>query len=265
LKDVFDQPETMWMQFRRRLDCLQPYCRVVSHTEGEVRDILIALEQIYRPSFPALNLQQWTGSIHTWLTHPLLDPQKSGRVLMDPLMKLVTTALKWSYAQAEADVTSQHLKAAAELLTLRRDKIQIIDAENNRFKEEEQEKQESAEEQKKPKPKAGKQKSWKNSPLPTNRRTHLRNESEFSSKRFLGEYSDKGVSGQYLRPNIHPIYHFRKGLAGACRLVAEEAAHLDEQSNGASQAGQISQHTRVPTVDATEGLTTLRTRHFRES
>ncbi len=37
---------------------------------------------------------------------------------MDPLMKLVTTALKWSYAQAEADVTSQHLKAAAELLTL---------------------------------------------------------------------------------------------------------------------------------------------------
>jgi len=39
-KDVFDQPETMWMQFRRRLDCSQPYCRVVSHTEGEVRDIL---------------------------------------------------------------------------------------------------------------------------------------------------------------------------------------------------------------------------------
>ena len=123
LKDVFDQPETMWMQFRRRLDCLQPYCRVVSHTEGEVRDILLALEQIYRPSFPALNLQQWAGSIYKWLTHPLLDPQKSGRVLMDPLMKLVTTALKWSYVQREADVTSKHLKAAAELLTLRRDKI----------------------------------------------------------------------------------------------------------------------------------------------
>src|SRR5438132_3730357 len=142
LKDVFDQPETMWMQFRRRLDCSQPYCRVVSHTEGEVRDILLALEQIYRPSFPKLNLQQWTGSIYTWLTHPLLDPQKSGRVLMDPLMKLVTTALKWSYAQHEANVTSKHLKAAAELLTLRRDTIQIIDAENNRFKEKEQEKQE---------------------------------------------------------------------------------------------------------------------------
>src|SRR2546430_15043407 len=101
LKDVFDQPETMWMQFQRRLDCLEPYCRVVSHTEGEVRDILIALEQIYCPSFPALNLQQWTGSIYIWLTHPLLDPQKSGRVLMDPLMKLVTTALKWSYLPRE--------------------------------------------------------------------------------------------------------------------------------------------------------------------
>lgn len=156
LKDVFDQPETMWRQFRRRLDCLQPYCRVVSHTEGEVRDILIALEQIYRPSFPALHLQQWTSSIYTWLTHPLLDPHKSGRVLMDPLMKLVTTALKWSYAQAEADGNAKHLEAAAELLTLRRDSIQIIDAEHNRLKEDAQEQQESGEEQEKPKSKGRK-------------------------------------------------------------------------------------------------------------
>lgn len=156
LKDVFDQPETMWMQFRRRLDCSQPYCRVVSHTEGEIRDILLALEQIYRPSFPKLNLQQWTGSLYKWLTHPLLDPQKSGRVLMDPLMKLVTTALRWSYAERQADVTSKHQKAAAELLTLRRDTIQIIDAENNRFKEGALEKQEPGEEQEKPKSKKGK-------------------------------------------------------------------------------------------------------------
>ena len=54
---------------------------------------------------------------------------------MGPFMKLVTTALKWSYAERQANVTSKHLKAAAELLTLRRDTIQIIDAENNRFKE----------------------------------------------------------------------------------------------------------------------------------
>ncbi len=157
LKDVFDQPETMWMQFRRRMDCLQPYCRIASHTEGEVRDILLALEQIYRPSFPELNLQQWTGSIYTWLTHPLLDPQKSGRVLMDHVMKLVTTALKWSYAQAEIDVSPKHLESAAEQLTFRRDKIQVVDAEN-RMKEDKGEKQETPEEQEKPKPKGKKTK-----------------------------------------------------------------------------------------------------------
>src|SRR6266849_5828326 len=33
LKDVFDQPETMWIQFRRRLDRVYPYCRIASHTE----------------------------------------------------------------------------------------------------------------------------------------------------------------------------------------------------------------------------------------
>ena len=127
LKDVFDQPETMWLQFRHRLDRVHPYCRVVNHTEAEVRDILLALEQMYRPSFPELNLRQWTGSIYTWLTHPLLDPQKSGRVLMDHLMKLVTTALEWSYAQAEIDVSPKYLEAAAEQLTLRRDVIHIVD------------------------------------------------------------------------------------------------------------------------------------------
>jgi AAA domain len=128
LKDVFDQPETMWMQFRRRLDRVHPYCRIASHTEAEVRGILLALERIYRPSFCALNLQQWTGSIYTWLTHPVLDPQKSGRVLMDHLMKLITTALEWSYAEAQQDVSPKHLEAAAEQLTLRRDVMYLVDA-----------------------------------------------------------------------------------------------------------------------------------------
>lgn len=65
LKDVFDQPETMWMQFRRRLDRLHRYCRVASHTEAEVRDILLALERIYRPCLPELNLQQWTHLVRS--------------------------------------------------------------------------------------------------------------------------------------------------------------------------------------------------------
>ena len=51
LKDVFDQPETMWIQFRRRLDRVRPYCRIASHTEAQVRNVLLALERIYHPSF----------------------------------------------------------------------------------------------------------------------------------------------------------------------------------------------------------------------
>src|SRR5258707_8807892 len=156
LKDVFDQTETMWLHFRHRLERVRPYCRVVNHTEAEVRDILLALEQIYRPSFPELNLRQWTGSIYTWLTHPLLDPQKSGRVLMDHVMKLVTTALQWSYAKAEEDVSPEHLEAAADQLTLRRDKIHVIDAEQVK-KGDENEKQESPEEPGESKPKEKKE------------------------------------------------------------------------------------------------------------
>jgi hypothetical protein len=47
---------------------------------------------------------------------------------MDHLMKLVTTALEWSYVEAEIDVSPKHLEAAAEQLTLRRDVIHIVDA-----------------------------------------------------------------------------------------------------------------------------------------
>ncbi len=142
----------MWLQFRRRLDRMQPYCRIASHTEAEVRDILLALERIYHPSFPELNLRQWTGSIYTWLTHPLLDPQKRGRVLMDHLMQLVTTALEWSYAQREKDVNPKHLKAAAEHLTLRRDTIRVIDAPGE-IEEEKDKKQEPPEAPHEPPPK----------------------------------------------------------------------------------------------------------------
>src|SRR5258708_21858955 len=70
LKDVFDQPETMWIQFRRRLDRLPPYCRVASHTEKGGRDILLALEHIYPPSFTPFNLHEWTVSQYTQPTHP---------------------------------------------------------------------------------------------------------------------------------------------------------------------------------------------------
>ena len=127
LKEIFDQPDTMWLQFRRRLDKLEPFCRIASHTSEEVREILAALETEYRELFSQLNLHQWAGSIYTWLTHPVLDPTNSGRVTMDYLMKLVTTALEWSYAAGETDVRAELLERAAELLVLRRDTLQIID------------------------------------------------------------------------------------------------------------------------------------------
>jgi len=47
---------------------------------------------------------------------------------MDHLMKLVTTALEWSEVEAEIDVSPNHLQAAAQQLTLRRDVIHIVDA-----------------------------------------------------------------------------------------------------------------------------------------
>jgi hypothetical protein len=94
-----------------------------------------------------------------WIPGSLIleeGPQKSGRVLMEHVMKLVTTALQWSYAKDEDDVSSEHLEAAAEQLTSRRDKIHVVDAENAK-KQDESEKQETPEEPEKPKPKGKKE------------------------------------------------------------------------------------------------------------
>src|SRR5213080_586811 len=127
LKVTLDQPEPTWLQWRRRLDSLQPFCRIASHTSEEVRDILATLEQVYQPLLPQLNLRQWTSSIYAWLTQPALDPTHSGRVTMDNLMKLVIAALEWSYEAKATDVQAKWLERAAELLVLRHDTLRIID------------------------------------------------------------------------------------------------------------------------------------------
>src|SRR6266571_8851393 len=127
LKETFDLPDPTWLQFRRRFDKLAPFCRIASHTSEEVRAILATLETVYQQLFPQLNLRQWTSSIYTWLTHPVLDPTHSGRVTMDNLMKLVTTALEWSYLAGETDVRAERLKSAAGLLVLRHDTLKLID------------------------------------------------------------------------------------------------------------------------------------------
>ncbi len=127
LKKFFDQPETTWQQFFRRLDQLEPYCRIEGHTSEEVREILAALEKVYREALPQLNLRRWTGSIYTWLTQSVLDPTNSGRVTMNYLMKLVKAALEWSYEAKSTDVLVEMLEKAASLLVLRRDTLWIID------------------------------------------------------------------------------------------------------------------------------------------
>src|SRR6266702_4047856 len=127
LKETLDLPDPTWLQFRRRFDKLEPFCRIAGHTSEEVRDILATLETVYQPLFPQLNLRQWAGTIYTWLTQPVLDPTHSGRVTMDNLMKLVTTVLEWSYEVQDSDVQAERLKSAAELLVLRHDTLRIID------------------------------------------------------------------------------------------------------------------------------------------
>src|SRR6266699_3630628 len=121
LKETLDLPDPTWLQFRRRFDKLEPFCRIAGHTSEEVRDILATLETVYQPLFPQLNLRQWAGTIYTWLTQPVLDPTHSGRVTMDNLMKLVTTVLEWSYEAKAPDVLAETLEKAAQLLVLRRD------------------------------------------------------------------------------------------------------------------------------------------------
>jgi len=94
LKETLDQPETLWVQFRHHLDKLQPFCRIAGHTSAEVQEILATKDSVCRETFPQLNLRQWGDTIYGWLTHPLLDPTGSRRVVMDHLMKLVSTALE---------------------------------------------------------------------------------------------------------------------------------------------------------------------------
>jgi hypothetical protein len=127
LKETLYQPDPTWLQFRRRFDKLEPFCKIPGHTSEEVREILAALERVYREAFPQLNLRKFSGSIYTWLTQLALDPTNSGRVTMDNLMTLVTTALEWSYEAKATDVLAEMLEKAATLLVLHRDTLKLID------------------------------------------------------------------------------------------------------------------------------------------
>ena len=51
---------------------------------------------------------------------------------MDDFMKLITIALEWTAERGETDVKAETLEAAAEVLTLRRDAIRVIDGEGSK-------------------------------------------------------------------------------------------------------------------------------------
>jgi AAA domain len=128
LKEIFSRPDTLWRQFRRRLDTEQPFCVIAGHTEEEVRPILAAFEAIYRSQLPDLQLCRWTKPIFSWLTDATLDPDGTKRVTMDHLTRLVTSTLRRSYEQGGTDVDANILATTAELMTVRRDEIAEISA-----------------------------------------------------------------------------------------------------------------------------------------
>lgn len=127
LKEVFARPETLWRQFRRRLDTELPFCQILGHTGQEIRDILATFEVIYRPQLPDLQLRRWATAITAWLTHPALDPDGTGRVTMDHVTRLVVSVVRQAYEQGATDVDASLLERTAELMVLRRDMLVAID------------------------------------------------------------------------------------------------------------------------------------------
>jgi AAA domain len=119
--------EVLWRQFRGRMDTQHPYYLVPGHTEAEVYEILTTFEELYRSQLPDLQLRQWTHTIFTWLTNPILDLDATGRVTMNHLTRLVTTALQHAYEQRATDVDAATLQEVADLMILRRDEITQID------------------------------------------------------------------------------------------------------------------------------------------
>jgi hypothetical protein len=126
-KETFAGPDILWRQFRRRMDTEQPYCMVLGHTEEEIRPILTTFEELYRSQLPDLHLRRWSKAIFTWLSNPILDPDGSGRVTMDHLTRLVTSALRRAYQQGADDVDATILGEAAEMMVLHRDEVTQID------------------------------------------------------------------------------------------------------------------------------------------
>ncbi len=84
-------------------------------------------EDLYRSQLPDLQLRLWADSIFEWLTHPILDPDATGRVTMDHLTRLVTSSLRRAYSQGATNVDAATLTEVAEMMILKRDEVVTID------------------------------------------------------------------------------------------------------------------------------------------
>jgi hypothetical protein len=126
-KEVFARPDTLWRQFRRRLDTERPFCVVLGHTLEEVSNILTTFEDLYHSQLPDLHLRCWAKSIYTWLTQPTLDPDATGRVTMDHVTRLITSALHRAYEQGATDINATMLQEIADMMILQRNEITPID------------------------------------------------------------------------------------------------------------------------------------------
>jgi hypothetical protein len=123
LKQVITTPVTLWQQFYNRMDIEHPFRAIDGHTLEEVRDILTAFEDLYRSQFSNLHLRVWAKEIYGWLTNSILDLDRTQRVTMGHLTRLVTSALRRAYNRGETDVSGQILQETADLMIYRRDEL----------------------------------------------------------------------------------------------------------------------------------------------
>ena len=127
LRETFARPETLWQQFHQRMDTQDPYIAVPGQTEKELLPILATFEDLYCEQLPDLQLHRWTKSIIAWLTIPILDPDRTGKVLMGNVTKFVSVALRRAYERGQTDVDATLLEEVADLMTIRRDEITRIE------------------------------------------------------------------------------------------------------------------------------------------
>jgi hypothetical protein len=127
LRDVLKRRETVWQQFRLRLELGKAQPVVLGLSAAEVKEALAGFDALYRDQFPHLQLTRWYKALYDTLTNPTLDPLGHRRVAMGNLAQVVRSALMETYAAQADDVDGTLLQRKAELLALHHDETTGID------------------------------------------------------------------------------------------------------------------------------------------